>query len=192
VAKGLKNVFVSNGYQSAECVEACRGLLHAANIDLKAFRSEFYRNECKARLQPVLDTLQRMRAAGVWLEITTLLIPGRNDDTQELRELTGFIVRELSPEVPWHVSAYSPRYKYSQGGPPPTPIKLLEKAAAIGREAGLMYVYAGNVPGHSSESTPCPNCGHRLIGRQGFSVFSQDIKDGACPICGQAIAGVWG
>lgn len=191
VEQGLKNVFVSNGYESAQCVEACQGLLHAANIDLKAFRDEFYKSECKARLQPVLDTLIRMHRAGIWLEITTLLIPGKNDEPQELKELAGFIVRELSPQVPWHVSAYLPRYKYVQGGPPPTPVKALERAAQIGREAGLMYIYAGNVPGHSSESTPCPSCGHRVVGRKGYAVHHVELNDGACPNCGQEIAGVW-
>jgi pyruvate formate lyase activating enzyme len=190
-ARGLKNVFVSNGYQSADCLEACQGLLHAANIDLKAFRDEFYKSECKARLQPVLNTLKRLHDMGVWLEVTTLLIPGKNDDPQELRELTGFLVRELAAWVPWHVSAYTPRYKYAEGGPAPTSVKLLERALEIGREAGLIHVYAGNVPGHATESTFCPSCGKRLISRRGFAVTGLELKDGACPACGQALPGLW-
>ncbi|MFZ5585867.1 MAG: AmmeMemoRadiSam system radical SAM enzyme [Thermodesulfobacteriota bacterium] len=191
VQAGLRNVFVSNGYESAECVEACRGLLHAANIDLKAFRDGFYKTECKARLQPVLDTLAAMKAAGVWLEVTTLLIPGKNDDPVELKELTEYLARELSPDLPWHVSAYTPRYQYEQTGPPPTPLKSLEKAVEIGRQAGLRFVYAGNAPGHGSESTACPSCGRIVVGRRGFMVTGLDLNGGACPSCNRPIPGVW-
>lgn len=191
VEKGIKNVFVSNGYESADCVEACRGLLHAANIDLKAMNDRFYKEECKARLQPVLDTLKAMHAAGIWLEVTTLIIPGKNDDPGELKELTRFISDELSPRVPWHVSAYTPRYKYEGSGIGPTPVKLLERALEIGREAGLAYVYAGNVYGHSTESTFCPQCGAELITRRGFTVLTNRISDGRCPQCQTEQAGVW-
>ena len=191
VRQGLKNVFVSNGYESPQCLEACRGLLHAANIDLKSFRDEFYKSECKARLQPVLDTLKGMHAAGIWLEVTTLVIPDKNDDPGELRELTAFLVKELSPEVPWHVSAYHPQYKYQDSGIGPTPVKTLERALEIGRQAGLLYVYAGNVPGHDSESTACPGCGRRVVGRRGYRILGLDLKDGACPGCGRPIPRVW-
>ncbi len=191
VGQGLRNVFVSNGYQSPACVEACRGLLHAANIDLKAFRDGFYRQNCQARLAPVLDTLKRLFAMGVWLEITTLLISGQNDDPAELGELAGFIVKELAPWVPWHVSAYTPRYKYARQGPPPTPPATLERALAIGRQAGLHYVYAGNLFGHQSESTLCPACGGLLVERRGYQVRQNRLADGHCPGCGAAIPGVW-
>ncbi len=191
VGQGLRNVFVSNGYESAECVAACQGLLHAANIDLKSFDDGFYKSECKARLQPVLDTLRRMHAAGIWLEVTTLLIPGKNDDPAQLRELTAFLARELSPQVPWHVSAYTPRYKYEGSGVPPTPVKTLEMALEIGRQAGLLFVYAGNVPGHNSESTACPSCGRLVVGRQGYRVRGQDLNNGACPSCARPVPGVW-
>ena len=189
--RGLKNVFVSNGYQSADCVQAMKGLLDAANIDLKAMNDEFYRHECKARLQPVLDTLKRLHAAGVWLEVTTLLIPGKNDDPAELRELAGFIAGELAPWVPWHVSAYTPRYKYRRGGPGPTPAAALERALEIGRAAGLHYVYAGNLAGHRSESTFCPACGALVLERHLFSIGRNLLKDGACSQCGARLEGVW-
>ncbi|MGD8560952.1 MAG: AmmeMemoRadiSam system radical SAM enzyme [Desulfarculaceae bacterium] len=189
--QGLKNVFVTNGYQSGECIQACEGLLHAANVDLKSFNDDFYKNECKARLQPVLDTLKRMHAAGIWLEVTTLLIPGKNDDPAELRDLAGFIAQELSPQVPWHVSAYTPRYKYSQGGPSSTPVRSLEKALEIGKKAGLEYLYAGNVPGHDTESTFCPKCGEKVISRRGFMVSANTLKQGSCPGCGAQVNGVW-
>ncbi len=188
---GLKNVFVTNGYESADCVEACTGLLDAANVDLKAMNNEFYKNECKAKLQPVLDTLKRMHAAGIWLEVTTLLIPGKNDDPAELKELTAFLAGELSPQVPWHVSAYSPRYKYRDGGPGRTSSASIERALAIGKEAGLKYVYAGNLAGHDSESTMCPECDAMLVSRRLFSVGENRAADGKCPECGSQIPGVW-
>ena len=191
-SRGLKNVFVSNGYQSADCAEACRGLLDAANIDLKAMTDSFYQKECKAKLQPVLDTLKRFSHMGVWLEVTTLLIPGKNDGKTELKDLAGFVASELAPHVPWHVSAYTPRYKYSATGPGPTPRASLESALEIGREAGLHHVYAGNLPGHQSESTFCPDCGKRVVHRSGYAIRSLDLDRGACPDCGRAVEGVWG
>ena len=191
VAAGLKNVFVTNGYESADCVEACSGLLHAANVDLKSFSDDFYKHECGARLAPVLETLQRMHAAGIWLEVTTLLIPGKNDDPGELADLAGFIAGELSPQVPWHVSAYTPRYKYEEGGPGRTSTQALEKALEIGRQAGLKFVYVGNLAGHQSESTFCPSCGEKLVGRSLFSITGNRLQGGKCPACAQALPGVW-
>lgn len=189
---GLKNVFVTNGYESAQCVEQCAGLLDAANVDLKAMSEGFYRRECKASLQPVLDTLKRMHQAGIWLEVTTLLIPGKNDAPLELTKLAQFIAQELSREVPWHISAYTPRYKYAEGGgPAPTPAATLEMAMGLGLKAGLAYVYPGNLFGHEAESTKCPGCGHKIIGRRGYSVNDQVAKTGLCPSCAQPIAGVW-
>lgn len=189
---GLKNVFVTNGYESADCLEACKGLLHAANVDLKAFNDEFYKTECKARLQPVLDTLKRMHKAGIWLEVTTLLIPGRNDDPAELARLAGFIAGELSVDTPWHVSAYSPRYKYSSGGPAATSVATLDRALDIGRKAGLHYVYTGNAPGHESGDTRCPDCNEIMVERQGYFVGQSSLKGCKCASCGAKLAGVWG
>ncbi len=189
--QGIKNVFVSNGYQSAQCLETCRGLLHAANLDLKSFSDRFYRQECGARLQPVLDSLKRLHEQGVWLEVTTLVIPGKNDDPGELAELTAFIAGELSPGVPWHVSAYTPRYHYRRGGPRPTPLPVLERALEIGRRAGLQFVYVGNLAGHHSESTYCPSCGRVLIQRRLYTVGRCELENGACPDCGTGIPGVW-
>lgn len=189
--KGLKNVFVSNGYESADCVEACTGLLDAANVDLKAMNDNFYKSECKAKLQPVLDTLKRMHGAGIWLEVTTLLIPGKNDDPAELKDLTAFLTGELSSEVPWHVSAYTPRYKYRDAGPGRTSAASIERALKIGKEAGLKFVYAGNLAGHDSESTMCPQCNAKLVSRHLFSIGDNRVSDGKCPECGGEIAGVW-
>ncbi|MCB2191965.1 MAG: AmmeMemoRadiSam system radical SAM enzyme [Deltaproteobacteria bacterium] len=189
---GLKNVFVTNGYESADCVKQCQGLLDAANVDLKAMSEGFYRRECKASLQPVLDTLERIHQAGIWLEVTTLLIPGKNDSPLELSKLAQFIAKDLSTEVPWHISAYTPRYKYSKGGPQRTPVETLEMAMGIGLKAGLGYVYPGNLFGHDGESTKCPECGEKVIGRRGYSVNDQVAKTGLCPSCENPIAGVWG
>lgn len=191
VAKGLKNVFVTNGYQSADCIDACKGLLHAANVDLKAFSDDFYKKQCKARLQPVLDTLVRLKEQGVWLEVTTLLIPGMNDGDLELERIAGFLAGDLGDEVPWHVSAYNPRYKYVKKGPPPTPLSSLERALKAGEKQGLKYVYAGNVPGHDSESTFCPSCGKVLLKRRLFTIMTNNLKNQACPDCGALIKGVW-
>jgi pyruvate formate lyase activating enzyme len=189
---GLKNVFVTNGFESEECVDKCKGLLDAANVDLKAMNHGFYLRECKAHLTPVLDTLKRMHAAGIWLEVTTLLIPGKNDAPEELKKLAGFIAGELSTEVPWHISAYSPRYKYAEeGGPGRTPLKTLEMAMGIGLEAGLGYVYPGNVFGHDGERTRCPGCGQIIVPRRGYAVSDQVMKTGLCPGCQRPIAGVW-
>ncbi len=190
-SRGLKNVFVTNGYQSPECLEALEGLLDGANVDLKAMSDEFYRHECGAKLAPVLSTLKAMKAMGLWVEVTTLLIPGRNDDPAQLSELAGFIATELGRDVPWHVSAYTPRYEYSRTGPPPTSVETLEQAAEIGRAQGLEFVYLGNVPGHGWENTYCPGCGRLLIERRGFYIISNDLEAGRCPGCHRAIAGVW-
>jgi pyruvate formate lyase activating enzyme len=188
---GLKNVFVSNGFESEHCVEACVGLLDAANIDLKSFSDGFYKSQCGGRLKPVLDTLRRMHRAGIWLEVTTLLIPGGNDSDAELQDLTGFIASELSPMVPWHVSAYTPRYKYQTGGPGATPVSSLERALSIGKRAGLMYLYAGNVRGHESSSTRCHSCGQVMITRDMFSVAQSRMQGGSCCNCGAKLPGVW-
>ncbi|MCB2225730.1 MAG: AmmeMemoRadiSam system radical SAM enzyme [Desulfarculaceae bacterium] len=192
-AEGIKNVFVTNGFESEGCVEACQGLLDAANVDLKAMNHSFYLRECKAHLSPVLETLKRMHQAGIWLEVTTLLIPGKNDAPEELKKLARFIAKELSTEVPWHLSAYTPRYKYAEEerGPGRTPVKTLEMAMGIGLEAGLSYVYPGNVFGHDGESTKCPGCGSKIIPRRGYSVSDQVMKTGLCPDCAKPIAGVW-
>ena len=188
---GLANVFVSNGFQSEACLASCKGLLQAANVDLKSFRDKFYREVCRARLAPVLDSLRLLKTAGTWLEITTLLIPGKNDESVELKELAQFIAQELSTDVPWHVSAYRPHYKYAGKGPSSTPPRTLLKAQEIGLEAGLHHVYIGNAPGLGGEDTICPQCETLLLRRMGFAVKENNLRNGACPTCGRSVAGVW-
>lgn len=185
--RNIGNVFVSNGYMSEEGFEGIRPYLDGANIDLKAFRDSFYHDQCGAHLQPVLDTVQRMKAAGIWLEITTLIIPGLNDDPGELRDLAEFIA-SLGPETPWHVSRFRPTYRLTDR--PPTPLETLRRARRIGLEAGLHYVYTGNIPGDNGEHTYCSQCGEMVLERFGFSTRRRALQDGHCRHCGTAVAGI--
>ena len=184
---GFGAILVSNGFQSPDSLEALRGRIQAANIDLKSFREAFYREYCQARLAPVLDNLKTMRARGWWLEVTTLLIPGRNDSSEEIRELARFIARELGQEVPWHISRFRPAFRMQDI--PPTPLADLKRAARIGREEGLRFVYLGNVIQDAFAATFCPSCGRKLLSRLGFQITGLPF-DGRCP-CGERIPGIW-
>jgi len=185
---GLKNIFVTNGYISREALAAIAPFLDAANIDLKGFSEGFYRDVIHARLSEVLDSIVEYRQQGIWLELTTLLIPGLNDTESELRGLAEFIVTNLGIDTPWHVSQFYPTYKLTDR--PRTPIATLRNACEIGRAAGLRYVYEGNVPGEGGENTRCPACSSLLIKRYGYIIESDRIRGGACPDCGAAIAGI--
>ena len=184
----LKNVFVSNGYMTPEVTRQLAPLLDGINIDIKAFTDDFYKKVCKARLQPVLDNVKLMHELGVWVEVTTLLIPGLNDSPEELREIARF-VKSVSPAIPWHVTAFYPTYKMLDREP--TPVATLRKARDIGIEEGLHYVYEGNIPGEGGENTYCPGCGAELISRYGFSLRQNKLAPGRCNPCGQQIVGVW-
>jgi pyruvate formate lyase activating enzyme len=186
--KGLRNVFVSNGFMTEASATAMAVVLDGDNIDLKSFSDVFYRKVCKAKLQPVLNTITRMKALGVWVEVTTLLIPGLNDSDAELRDIAQFL-HATGPEIPWHVTAFYPTYKMLDR--PPTPLATLRRAREIGLAAGLHYVYTGNIPGDQGENTFCPGCNRLLIERSGFVVRQNRIADGACPDCGARIDGVW-
>lgn len=186
--KGLTNVFVSNGYMTREAIDFAKDWLNGINVDLKAFKEEYYRRLCKSRLQPVLDTIKYIaKHTDIWMEITTLLVPDENDSDDELKRLADFVVTEVSPDTPWHISRFHPQYKYLDSVP--TPIDSLERAYNIGKDAGLHYVYVGNVPGAKSESTFCYNCGRILIERLGYHITANHIKDSLCPDCGTMIAG---
>ena len=165
--QGLKNMFVTNGFMTQEALETVSPWLEAANVDLKSFRDEFYRRKCGARLEPVLESLRGMKERGIWVEVTTLVIPTLNDDEGELREIAAFI-RSLGEDVPWHVSRFFPRY--SVQSLPPTPVKTIDRALEIGRKEGLQNVYSGNVPGSESDNTYCSSCRNLLIGRQGYVI----------------------
>lgn len=186
-ARGLKNLFVTNGYISEPALRQIATVLDGANVDLKFFREESYRRVSRAGLQPILDAIRLYRALGVWVEVTTLVIPGINDSDQELSQMAAFI-RSVGSDVPWHVSQFYPTYKMIDR--PHTPVATLQRAREIGLSAGLRYVYEGNVPGQGHESTVCPTCRTVLIQRYGFVVRANRIADGHCPACGTRIEGV--
>jgi pyruvate formate lyase activating enzyme len=186
--RGLKNVFVSNGFMTEPSAQVLAEFVAADNLDLKSFRDDFYRKICKARLQPVLDTIERLKKLGVWLEVTTLVIPGLNDSDEELTQIAHFI-KEVGEDIPWHVSAFYPTHEMLDR--PRTPPATLVKARDIGLKAGLRYVYTGNIPGQGGESTSCYQCGEVLIDRMGYAIRGFILEDGKCPKCQAAIDGVW-
>jgi pyruvate formate lyase activating enzyme len=186
--KGLYNTFVTNGFATPDFIREMTGLIDAANVDLKAFSKGFYRKVCHADLEGVLDSIRLMHAAGIWLEITTLLIPGLNDGDEEVGSMAEFIV-SVSPEIPWHISRYHPAYRMHDR--PATPVESLERAREIGFNAGLRYVYAGNVPGNEGENTCCHNCGALLIRRYGFTISKDHTKRGACQRCHTPLSGLF-
>jgi len=187
-AAGLKNVFVTNGYMTSEALDLIAPVLHAANIDLKSFTDRYYRRVCGATLAPVLDMIRRLHERGVWVEITTLVVPGRNDSDTELRALASWLAA-LDRDIPWHVSAFYPTYKMVDV--PPTPMPTLLRAARIGQEAGLRFIYIGNVSGGEWQDTICPACGGRLARRRGFTVLDCCIEDDRCSGCRTRVPGVW-
>lgn len=184
----IKNVFVSNGYESDESLELMSPYLDALNIDLKSFSDDFYKKTCKARLQPVLKTIKKVKQLGIWQEITTLLIPGMNDSEKELKELTKFIV-SVDADIPWHISAFHPDYKMTEAAE--TPHETLLNAYELGKKAGLKFIYAGNVYDPVHSTTFCPNCGEKLIERAGFKAKILNFKHGICLKCKEKIPGVW-
>jgi pyruvate formate lyase activating enzyme len=184
---GLKNVFVTNGYITPEALRTMRPYLDGANIDLKAFSDEFYRKVCGARLQPVLDSIRLYKELGIWIEVTTLVIPNHNDSEDELRKIARFVC-ETDPGIPWHVTQFYPTHRLRDQ--PRTPVRILERAREIGIETGLKYVYQGNVPGAGGENTHCPGCDKLLIERLGYRIQSYFVEEGRCPACGELIDGV--
>jgi pyruvate formate lyase activating enzyme len=186
--RGLRNVWVSNGFMTPEALAMIGPLLDGANIDLKAYSERYYTAFCGARLAPVLDTLRGMKAMGILVEVTTLVVPGLNDSDSELKALADFLSRALGPETPWHVSRFHPTYRMLDR--PATPRATLERARQIGLEAGLRYVYTGNLPGDEGEKTFCHHCRELLIDRHGFQVVQNRLKQGGCPRCRTALYGV--
>jgi pyruvate formate lyase activating enzyme len=186
--KNLKNIFVTNGYITAEALKEINPYLDAANVDLKSFRKDFYKKYPKAKLEGVLDTLKLMKEFGIWVEVTTLLIPTLNDSEEELRDIAKFIKKELGKETPWHISRFYPTYQMTHL--PSTSSEKLMRAREIGLEEGLRYVYTGNIPGLEGENTYCWSCKKLIIRRYGYSISSYKIKDGECEYCGVKIDGV--
>jgi len=187
--KGVRNVFVTNGYMTVEALEMIRPYLDAANVDLKAFNDDFYKTFCQAKLEHVLDTLRHMKRMQILVEVTTLIIPGLNDAPTELESLATFIADELGPETPWHISRFHPTYKLIDRKP--TPVQTLQAARKIGIRAGLKYVYLGNVPGTEGESTFCFECGSKLIDRMGYFIRGNAIRNGRCQYCTAPVDGIW-
>lgn len=185
--KAIKNIFVTNGYITREALTTIKPYLHAANIDLKSFSDETYKKLCGARLAQVLDCIRSYKEMGIWIEITTLIIPEINDSAPELRQIAEFI-KSVGPEIPWHVSRFYPRYRLIEK--PPTPVGTLRMAREIGLEVGLRYVYEGNVPGEGGENTYCYKCKKVLIKRYGYQIIENNVIDLRCPACNTTIDGI--
>jgi pyruvate formate lyase activating enzyme len=184
--RGLANIFVTNGFMTKQMIQTARPFLNAANVDLKSFREETYKKICKGRLAPVLENIETMKRSGIWIEVTTLIVPGLNDSENELKEIARFLAG-VDVSIPWHISRFHPQYRMADSAV--TPMSILSRAYEFGREAGLHYVYVGNVMGEGNH-TRCWNCRRLLIEREGFSIRKYDIKDGSCPQCGTRIDGV--
>jgi pyruvate formate lyase activating enzyme len=185
--EGIANIYVTNGFMTEAMLETFDPHLDAANVDLKAFRDETYREYAGGRLQPVLDSLKKMKELDIWVEVTTLVIPEVNDDPEELREVASFISGELGPETPWHISRFRPSYKMRDR--PPTPRATLRQAQQIGEEEGLRYVYLGNLPGESN--TICHACGETVVRRSGYRIVAHLVDEaGRCMNCSTEVAGV--
>jgi pyruvate formate lyase activating enzyme len=188
--KGLKNTMHSCGYINPEPLKELLGYMDAVNVDLKGFNEDFYnRMGMMAQLGPVLETLKTIKQAGVWLEITNLLIPGSNDDPEEIKKMCAWIRDNLGDETPLHFSRFMPAFKLQNL--PPTPLEKLYEAYQIAKDAGLKYVYLGNVPGNSQENTYCPKCGKGIVKRIGYQILENNIKNSKCKFCGHNIAGIW-
>jgi pyruvate formate lyase activating enzyme len=190
-AAGLKTGFVSNGNATPEVLEYIRPWVDFYKVDLKSFDDRHY-HELGGRIGPILDSIRRIHAMGFWLEVVTLVVPEFNDSDDELRAIAGFLAG-ISPDIPWHVTAFHPDYRMN--GPLPTPPETLLRAAQHGRAAGLRFVYAGNLPGETGnlEDTRCPACGNTVVARSGFQVLRNQLRDGGhSPDCAAVIPGVWG
>ncbi len=186
--KGLRNFFITNGYINRKPLKEVLPYLDGANIDLKSFRDATYRRVVTARLSPVLETIKFLHENGKWVEVTTLLIPGINDSEEELRDIARFI-KGISPDIPWHISAFYPAYKMQHV--PPTPPESIRRAREVGLEEGLKFVYSGNLWGDEGENTYCPGCGRVVIGRVGYKITELNIVDGKCKFCGTPIPGIF-
>lgn len=186
---GLKCSYVSNGNATPEVLEFLKPYLDFFKIDLKSFRQKSYQ-QFGGKLQTVLDTVRMLYAMNIWIEVVTLLVPGMNDSDEELKDIARFLA-SVSPDIPWHVTAFHQDYRMTD--PEPTPVRSLMRAAEAGKREGLRFVYTGNLPGMTEnyENTYCPSCNALLVERRGFQVLRNLLKNGCCPSCGCAIPGVW-
>lgn len=184
--EGLYNTFVTNGYMTKDALNAIKGYLDGCNVDLKFFSNDKYKKYCQGSLEPVLEAIRHMKKIGMWVEVTTLVLPGMNDTDEELKSIAGFIA-DTGKEIPWHISRFHPNYKVMESAP--TPLVTLKKAEAIGKKAGLKYIYIGNIAVETN--TLCHNCGKLLIARAGYVIEENSIKNNKCPECETVIEGVW-
>lgn len=184
---GIKSVFVSNGFESKEMIDDMKGVIDAINVDLKSFNKKYYKKELGGNLEQILKNLIHFQKNGIWLEVTTLLVPTKNDSKEEITQIVKFIKENLGVNVPWHISAFHPDYK--ELNLPRTSIDKLKTAYNIAKEEGLNYVYIGNVA--FENSTICPNCKQELISREYFGVRDNKLEEGCCPNCKQKIDGVF-
>ena len=182
----IYNIFVTNGYMTKDALIKIKPYLDACNVDLKFFNEDSYNKICKASLKPVLESIRYMKELNIWIEITTLVVPGVNDTEEELKDIANFI-KDTGREIPWHISRFHPDYNFTDNEP--TPIETLKKAERIGREAGLKYVYLGNVT--QETNTICHTCKKILIKREGYDILSSVAENGKCPNCKTTIEGIW-
>jgi len=185
--RGLRNIFVTNGYMSPQAICILKDYLDAANIDLKFFSEDSYKKICLGSLQPVKDSIRLMQEAGIWIEVTTLIIPKENDTETELSAAARFIAG-VSKDIPWHISRFHPDYEFSDR--PATCEKTIKKALELAAAAGLNYVYAGNISGYGTD-TYCPACKKILIKREGFTVKEYNLHQGNCKFCKYALSGIF-
>ena len=184
--KGLKNVFVTNGFMARRALDDASCWLDAANVDVKAYSDEYYRETCKGRLKPVLDAIAYMKSIGIWVEATTLVVPDKNDSDEQLKGIADFL-SETGADIPWRISRFHPDYRFDSHSP--TPLETLNRAERIGREAGLKYVYKGNIA--EDRNTFCPKCGKIVAQRTAMGLGSINMESGKCRFCGEKIHGVW-
>ncbi len=187
--QGIRSVMITGGYiQPEPLVELCK-VLDAVKVDLKAFTEKYYKDVVHGELAPILECLKVLKRMGIWHEIVYLMVPTLNDQEGDLKAMCQWIAKALGPDVPLHFTRFMPMYLLKNL--PPTPVSSLEKAHAIAKQAGLNYVYIGNVPGHPNENTYCPKCNETLIGRMGYVILQNNIRKGKCKFCSQPIPGVW-
>lgn len=186
---GLGNIVVSNGFINEEPLKQLCKIMTAIKIDLKSFSQQFYGKMCNGRLKPVLNTLERLAGSGVWFEIVVLVIPTLNDNLDEIKRMSEWIVKHLGPDIPLHFTRFHPAYKLQNL--PSTPAATLSKVHKTAKEQGCNFVYGGNMPGIKTENTYCPKCQHLLVDRYGMTLISDELKEGKCPKCGTSIPGVW-
>jgi pyruvate formate lyase activating enzyme len=187
--RGIKNVVVTNGYMNTAPLEDLSACIDAVQLDLKGFSEDSYNRLNAGTLQPPLNYLKTLKEKNVWFEISNLVVPTWSDDLDLIKKMCSWIVENVGVDNPLHFLRFHPQYKLTNL--PPTPVEILDKARKIAMDAGLKYVYIGNVPGHEAENTHCPKCGKLLIERTGFSVKQNNISNGSCRYCGESIAGVW-